>query len=646
MSDTQKTKRQLLDEIAILRRRVAQLEVAAGCQMEPALQKRQGLVKTLLDAIGALVVVLDMEGRIVCFNNACEQVTGYTFDEVREKCVWDLFLLPEQRESVKAFFDTLHSGCFPNTCENVWLTKDGSCRLIAWSNNALLDAKGVVIYVVGTGIDITERRLAEEALRDSEARNRAILDTAVDGIVTIDEGGIIETFNPAAERIFGYAAAEVLGQNITLLMPSPYREEHVDYLTRYLSTGERKVIGIGREVIGLRKDGTTFPMELSVSEVRLGDRRLFTGTVRDITARKQAEMALQESEERFRSLVYTVGNVIIVLSPEHCILEFNREAERVFGWSRQEVLGKNYVELFLPEAVREAVAAHIRKALLGEPPRDFENSMRTRSGQERIVLWNATRLVNTEGHPVAVIVCGQDVTERRQAEQELQRTDRLALVGQLASGLAHEIGTPLNVIAGNAELLRLELQAQGMQTAELDTIVEQADRITRLIERMLAFARAKEQAVEPLALYIPLSHALRLLETRFRREAITVIVDVPADLPQVWGAVDQLEQVFLNILVNAWHAMPQGGRVTIQACETSDHHVRIAFCDTGTGMSKEELAHAFQPFYSTKGDKGTGLGLAICKQIIESYHGSIHLDSTLGMGTTVTVVLPCADAVR
>jgi signal transduction histidine kinase len=244
------------------------------------------------------------------------------------------------------------------------------------------------------------------------------------------------------------------------------------------------------------------------------------------------------------------------------------------------------------------------------------------------------------------IACGQDITARKRAEQELQRADRLALVGQLAAGLAHEIGTPLNVIAGNAELLHQDLLAQHLAVAELETIVAQADRITHLMERLLTFARAREQQTEPLSLHTPLSRALHLIEPRFWREAITVIVEVPAELPLVWGVSDQLEQVFLNLIVSAWHAMPTGGTVTIRACPTDDQQVQITFQDTGCGMAPEALARAFEPFYSTKGDQGTGLGLAICRQIVDNHRGTIRLDSTPGAGTTVTITLPWAETMR
>ena len=163
-----------------------------------------------------------------------------------------------------------------------------------------------------TDNDVTHKK-AQDALASSEARMHAILEAAVDGIISIDERGAIQTINPAAERLFGRAQDEVVGQNVKILMPSPYREEHDGYLSRFMSTGERRIIGIGREVVGRRKDGMTFPMDLSVAEARVGDQRIFVGIIRDITERKRAEQALRESEERFRG---TFENVAVGIAHE------------------------------------------------------------------------------------------------------------------------------------------------------------------------------------------------------------------------------------------------------------------------------------------------------------------------------------------
>ena len=188
----------------------------------------------------------------------------------------------------------------------------------------------------------------------------------------------------------------------------------------------------------------------------------------------------------------------------------------------------------------------------------------------------------------------------------------------------------------------MDLREHGLGTAEVDAIIQHADRITRLIQQLLTFARAKEQSMTTLAVQDPLANALSLLETHFTRQGIAVRLEVPR-IPTDRGRAEQLEQVFLNVLVNAWHAMPEGGTLAIAAAAATGQTVRLSFGDTGVGMSAEVLARAFEPFYSTKGERGTGLGLAICKQIIDGHQGTMYLESTPGEGTTVIMALPQAD---
>jgi two-component system NtrC family sensor kinase len=191
----------------------------------------------------------------------------------------------------------------------------------------------------------------------------------------------------------------------------------------------------------------------------------------------------------------------------------------------------------------------------------------------------------------------------------------------------------------------MELRERG-PAATVESIVGQADRITGLIEQLLHFGRAHDQPLAPVAVPVPLWQAVHLVTPRFRHEGMTPIVEVPDDLPLVWGVANQLEQVFLNVLVNSWHALPAGGTIAIEADVPDDRYVRITVRDTGVGMSAEDLARAFEPFYSTKGEQGSGLGLAMCRQLIKHHGGTICLDSTPGAGTTVTMVLVQADAVN
>ena len=188
----------------------------------------------------------------------------------------------------------------------------------------------------------------EQALLESEARTRAILDAAVDAIITIDEQGIVESLNPAAERMFGYSATELFGRNVNVLMPEPYHREHDGYLANYRNTGQKKIIGIGREVVGRRKDGTTFPMHLAVSELRLGNRRMFTGIARNISDLKHAIRQLEDSEARTRAILDAAVDAIITIDEQGIVESLNPAAERLFGYAAAELIGRN-VNGLMPE---------------------------------------------------------------------------------------------------------------------------------------------------------------------------------------------------------------------------------------------------------------------------------------------------------
>jgi PAS domain S-box-containing protein len=363
--------------------------------------------------------------------------------------------------------------------------------------------------------------------------------------------------------------------------------------------------------------------------------------------RLRAEGALAELNRRHKLILDSAGEGIYGIDQDGRTTFVNPAAARMLGWEGEDLIGQPMQDIVChtmrdgtpcsPEAC--PILASCRDGLTRHVP---EEVFWRKDGTPVLVEYVSTPMREHDTLTGAVVIF-KDITERKRLEQEMQRTDRMALVGQLASGLAHEIGTPLNIIAGNAELLRMDLHEHNMATAEVDAIIQHADRITGLIQQLLTFARAKDQPVATLAVQEPLVHALSLLETRFQRQGIAVVLGLPSELPPICGRAEQLEQVILNVLVNAWHAMPDGGTLTITAARTPHRTVRLCFRDTGVGMSDEVLAHAREPFYSTKGERGTGLGLAICQQIIDSHHGTLHLDSTPGVGTTVSVEIPQAD---
>jgi signal transduction histidine kinase len=237
--------------------------------------------------------------------------------------------------------------------------------------------------------------------------------------------------------------------------------------------------------------------------------------------------------------------------------------------------------------------------------------------------------------------------------QEVQQAEKLAVVGQLAAGIAHQIGTPLNVISGSAEYLMMEWGDEKPRPQELEIIIAQTDRITKLIQELLNFARPARMELRSLDLTELLQSVLTLTEHQIAKERIEVKTEFGTGLPLIVGDANQLEQAFLNIVINAWHAMPDGGSLTLatRAVPGTDRHrrigrptavgVEVVIADTGMGIPPEHMPRIFDPFFSTKGvGKGTGLGLAISRRIVEDHHGSIDVESAVGRGTAFTIWLP------
>lgn len=264
--------------------------------LQPDQTHRRAAAQRYLDVAASIFVEIDRQQRVTLINKQGCAVLGYPEADILGKNWFTHFIPEEQREAVAAIHRRLllEEAEAPEWAENEVLTANGEQRNILWHNASLRNEQGQIIGTLSSGEDITEQRNAEQALAQAEARARAILETTVDAIITIDEQGIIETFNQAAETIFGYPAAEAIGQNVKILMPSPYREAHDGYMQAYHTTGEGKIIGIGREVIGQRKDGTVFPIDLAVSEVQLGDRCIFSSIIRDLSERKRLEREVLE----------------------------------------------------------------------------------------------------------------------------------------------------------------------------------------------------------------------------------------------------------------------------------------------------------------------------------------------------------------
>ncbi len=359
---------------------------------------------------------------------------------------------------------------------------------------------------------LEERREAEAVFREEHDRLRQIFESAVDGIIAIDENGTILEVNPAVERIFGYTPEELLGGDVSILMPPPFRDEHAAYVQRYLETGKKRVIGLGREVTGKRRNGESFPLYLAVSEGYVKHRRVFTAFLRDLGR-------LREAEERAR------------------------------------------------------------------------------------------------------------------------RAEQLAELSTITAGIAHDVGTPMTTILGYAELLQKSVK-DPKNRERAGHIVDQVRRVRDLLRTLLNIARPRTAAPEKTSLVEIIDHSLAFFREKLKGRGIVVERDY-ARVPEIMGSPDRLEQVFLNLIVNAIDAMPGGGTLTVRVRPSTSELVEISIADTGIGIEPDVLDQIFEPFYTTKErGKGTGLGLLVSQRIIHDHGGRITAESEPGVGTRLSIFLP------
>jgi two-component system sensor kinase FixL len=469
----------------------------------------------------------------------------------------------------------------------------------------------------------------------------AIIQSAVDGIVVIDAGGLIETVNPAAERLFGYAESDIVGRNVSILMPSPYREEHDGYLHRYLATGEARIIGLGRDVKGRRRDGTVFPLHLSVGQMSIAGERKFVGTLHDLTAREALQEQLRASEERWRSVVESAVDGIVVIDARGRIEAFNPAAERLFGYRAPELIGRN-VNVLMPSPDREQHDGYLARYLREGHARIIgvgRDVTGRRADGTTFPLHLAVGEMVLEGERKFTGIL-RDLTARVALEKQLSDHAALAQLGEMAAVIAHEVKNPLAGIRGAVQVIGSRLPDASKDGDVVREVIARIDALNGLVQDLLMFARPPKPRPSPLdvSLLIAVTGDLLTNDPLLRN----IRVDIQGAAPPVLGDAEILKIVFMNLLLNGAQAM--GGHGTLRvAVATQDQMCRIDFADAGPGIPSDIREKLFTPFLTTKA-RGSGLGLVTSRRFIEAHHGSLVVDCPAGGGTIATVTLPLAQA--
>jgi PAS domain S-box-containing protein len=483
----------------------------------------------------------------------------------------------------------------------------------------------------------------------------AILETAVDAIVTIDADGVVVAVNGASERLFGYKQGDMIGNNVKMLMPNPDHDRHDSYIANHITTGERKIIGIGREVTARRKDGSLFPIHLAVSTFEVEGKRYFTGMLQDISKRVMLEGELSRQVRLFQALFEHVPEPLVIAGADQRILMVNPAAASVFQYPPEELVGK-------PAEVLFESAADFAKLWQSLSERGDAGNTRAAAAEARLCRKGGigfpgriagSAIHEAEGSEASALLLARDLTtEQKQKEAQL-RTQSLEALGQLTGGVAHDFNNLLTIVAGNLEFAEDSVtDARGRE--HLKRARSAVDAGARLTGRLLTFARRRRLNSQNVALN---PHVLAMTELLQRTlgDNIQLETHLAAALWSTFIDPSEVENAILNLAINARDAMPSGGKLVIatgNAVLDADSHgldtsvkpgqyVRLSVSDTGTGMSKEVLRRAFEPFFTTKPTgRGTGLGLSTIYGFIKQSNGHIGVYSEPNSGTTVNLYLP------
>ena len=489
---------------------------------------------------------------------------------------------------------------------------------------------------------------------------QALMEAAVDAIVVIDHRGHITDVNASACRTFGYRADELLGENVSVLMPEPDRGAHDGYLERYLATGVARIIGIGREVTARRKDGSVFPARLSVGRVPDTAPPRFVGLLRDATEENETLADLKLERDRARAYLDLSDSILVELDAERRVREVNPRGSELLGAAAQEIAGLDWVSFMCGDAERERARLLLANALSSGYQREREFDCVAMDGTPRRIYWRCIALRGADGTPAGWLCSGMDVTKQIEREQNLHlaqdrltRVARLATLGEMTAGIAHELNQPLTAITTYARACERYLGMANPDMAEIREAVREisaeglrAGEIIRRLRRMTRADTADEHAPVEVSVLIEELRSLMLSDARAHEARLSI--EIEPDLPPVSGNTVQLQQVILNLLRNALEALlecPPGSRqVQLSAVRTLDGPVELCVTDNGPGIDASIRDSLFDPFSTTK-SAGTGLGLAISRTIVQGHRGSIEARPAPPRGTTFCVRLPVSEEI-
>uniref|UniRef100_A0A7C5EPD1 histidine kinase n=1 Tax=Desulfobacca acetoxidans TaxID=60893 RepID=A0A7C5EPD1_9BACT len=614
-------------------------DITVRHRAEEALKESERRFREVLETVRLNAIMLDAEGDLIFANDFFLETTGWNREEILGENWFNTFLPPEEREEMWHIFQHyLERRHIPPYYEYWILTRWGERRLIAWNNTLRRDPQGKILGITSIGEDITRRRQAEEALRKSEERYRLLFEKAPIGIFHFDREGVIQDCNEIFVKIIGSSREKLVGFNMLTQVRDPgvIQALHEAFAGRvgyyegdYSSDTADKVTPVRAHFSSLLSETGEF----------LGG----VGLVEDLTLRRQAE-------EAFHLLVDRAPIGIFIVQEGRFKL-VNPGFQRITGFTSEELLGREAIELVAPE-FREQVQEAAIRMLKGQTTASYEYQALTKSGERRWI--RETVVPSYFGGKRATLGYFMDITEAKRLEAQFLQAQKMEAVGLLAGGVAHDFNNLLTACTGYCDLLLSNIHQEDPLRIYGEEILKAVQRGESLTRQLLAFSRRQILQPEVLNLNEVIEQITGLLQ-RLIGEDIELITVLDPELGAVKVDPGQVEQIIMNLAVNARDAMPRGGQLIIETANfladedyvrthmgvAPGNYVMLAVSDSGQGMDQQTLERIFEPFYTTKErGKGTGLGLATVYGIVKQSGGHIWVYSEPGAGTTFKIYLP------